>query len=195
VIRTVCVFCGSSAGREPAFAEAAREAGREIARRGLQLVYGGASVGLMGILADSALAGGAEVIGVLPRALFKREVAHAGLTHLRSVEGMHERKALMAQLSDAFLALPGGYGTLDELFEMTTWAQLGIHRKPVAVLDVAGYFAPLRAFVARAIADGFIAEGFGGLIAYAATAADALDKLSAYVPAREPHHEASELSP
>lgn len=195
MIRTVCVFCGSSAGREPAFAEAAGEAGREIARRGLQLVYGGASVGLMGILADSALAGGAEVIGVLPRALFKREVAHAGLTHLHSVEGMHERKALMAQLSDAFLALPGGYGTLDELFEMTTWAQLGIHRKPVAVLDVAGYFAPLRAFVARAVADGFIAQAHGELIAYAATAADALNKLSAYAPAGRTQDPSNEVAP
>jgi uncharacterized protein (TIGR00730 family) len=187
------VFCGSSTGREPAFAEAARDVGREIARRGLQLVYGGASVGLMGILADSALAGGADVVGVLPRTLFKREVAHTGLTYLRSVETMHERKALMAELSDGFLALPGGYGTLDELFEMTTWAQLGIHRKPVVVLDVANYFAPLRSFVARAVTDGFIAQAHAALIGYAQTAAEALDKLSAYVPPNRPDDEQTAL--
>jgi uncharacterized protein (TIGR00730 family) len=153
--------------------------GAAIAGRGMRLVYGGGSVGLMGVLADSALAAGAEVIGVLPAALFRREVAHTGLTHLHSVGTMHERKALMAELSDAFIALPGGYGTLDELLEMTTWAQLGIHRKPVVVLDVAQYFAPLRAQVALAVAEGFIGRAHARLIAYAETPEDALDRVCA----------------
>jgi uncharacterized protein (TIGR00730 family) len=178
VIRTVCVFCGSSLGARPEYAAAARTLGEEIARRGMRLVYGGASVGLMGLVADSALAGGAEAIGVLPAGLFKREVAHTGLTMLHSVGTMHERKSLMADLSDAFVALPGGYGTLDELLEMTTWAQLGIHRKPVVVVDVASYFAPLRALVDRAVRDGLIARAHADLISYVATPADALDRIA-----------------
>ena len=178
-MRSVCVFCGSGVGRDRAYAAAARSIGDEIARRCLRLVYGGGSIGLMGVVADAALAGGAEVVGVLPSALFGREVVHAGLTRLHEVRTMHERKALMAKLADAFIALPGGYGTLDELIEMTTWAQLGIHTKPLGVLDVNGYYASLREFVARALADGFILPRYAGLIAYDTSPSGLIDRLTA----------------
>jgi uncharacterized protein (TIGR00730 family) len=150
------VFCGSNPGRRAEFADAARAMGRCLARRKLELVYGGGCVGLMGILADEALAAGAKVHGVIPRALATREVAHYGLTQLVVVESMHARKAAMAELSDAFVALPGGLGTFDELFEIATWAQLGIHAKPIGVLDVAGYFEPLRSLLAHAVDAGFV---------------------------------------
>ncbi|HEY7340563.1 MAG TPA: TIGR00730 family Rossman fold protein [Ktedonobacterales bacterium] len=155
-MRRICVFAGSSSGARPVYTEVAQALGCEIARRGLGLVYGGASRGLMGVVADAALAAGGEVIGVLPRGLFVREVAHRGLTELFEVGSMHERKALMAQLSDGFVALPGGFGTCDELFETVTWAQIGIHQKPVGLLDVRDYFATLLAFVAHASVEGFI---------------------------------------
>src|SRR2546421_6222268 len=154
----ICVFSGSSTGKRQEYQQAARDLGQELIARGLGLVYGGASVGLMGVIADTVLAGGGEVIGVIPRALFRREVAHEHLTTLHEVGSMHERKALMADLSDGFIALPGGYGTFDELFEITTWAQIGIHRKPVGLLDVAGYFAPLLTMVQHAAAEGFVPE-------------------------------------
>src|SRR4051812_49148308 len=143
----VCVFCGSNPGARPEYAAAARAVGRALAERGRGLVYGGGNVGLMGVCADAALAAGGEVIGVIPDALQTAEVAHGGLTRLHVVRTMHERKALMADLSDAFAALPGGFGTLDELFEILTWAQLGIHAKPVAILNVAGFFDPLLAML------------------------------------------------
>ena len=146
-MRSVCVFCGSNFGRSDAYAEAAAATGRALAGRGLRLVYGGAKVGLMGALADAALGAGGEVVGVIPTALVELEVAHPGLTELRTVKSMHERKALMADLSDGFMALPGGAGTLEELFEIWTWAQLGHHRKPVGVLNVAGFFDRLLAFL------------------------------------------------
>jgi uncharacterized protein (TIGR00730 family) len=155
-MRSVCVFCGSSAGNRGAYAAAARAVGRTIAEKGLRLVYGGAMVGLMGELADSALAAGGEVTGVIPVALVEREIAHEGLTETHHVKSMHERKAIMADLSDAFLALPGGVGTLEELFEIWTWAQLGHHRKPVGILNVEGYFDPLLAFVDRQCSEGFM---------------------------------------
>jgi len=164
MLRAVCVFCASSLGDRDEFAAAARELGTALAQRRLRLIYGGASVGLMGVLADAALAAGGEVIGVLPRSLFRSEVAHGGLTELHSVASMHERKALMTQLADAFAVLPGGFGTFDELFEATTWAQLGIHRKPIALLDVAGYFTPLKALVAQAVTHGFIREEHAELL-------------------------------
>ena len=147
VIERVLVFCGSSPGARPEYAESARELGGLLAARGLGLVYGGASVGLMGAVADGALAAGGEVIGVIPRTLVEREIAHSGLTDLREVGTMHERKALMAELSDAVIALPGGTGTLDELFELFTWSQLGLHRKPIGLLDVVGYWQPLLALL------------------------------------------------
>src|SRR5437870_60626 len=134
----VCVFAGSKAGKNESYATAARELGAEIARRGWGMVYGGASVGLMGICADAALAGGADVSGVLPKALSSREIAHHGLTELRIVGSLHERKAIMGALSDAYVVLPGGAGTLDEFYEALTWAQLGLHDRPIGILDVAG---------------------------------------------------------
>lgn len=150
-LRRLCVFCGSSIGRDPAFAEAARALGRAIAERGVALVYGGASVGLMGAVADAALASGGEVIGVLPRSLFARELAHQGLSELRVVGSMHERKALMAELSDGFIAMPGGIGTFEELFEIWTWAQLGDHAKPCSLLNVSGFYDGLIAFLDQVV--------------------------------------------
>jgi uncharacterized protein (TIGR00730 family) len=160
----VCVFCGSSHGRDGVYRESAAAVGRLIAARGLGLVYGGGSVGLMGVVADAALASGGEVIGVIPEGLARAEIAHAGLSELHVVPGMHARKAMMASLADAFLALPGGFGTLDELFEIVTWSQLGLHRKPIALLNVAGYFDPLLTFLERAVADGFVAPSNHHLI-------------------------------
>ena len=154
----VCVFCGASSGRKPVYAEQARAFGAELARRGLGLVYGGGHVGLMGAVADGALAAGGEAIGVIPQALVDRELAHGGLTELHVVGSLHERKALMAGLSDAFVALPGGFGTLDELMEQLTWAQLGLHAKPVGLLDVDGYWAPLIALARHATEEGFVRE-------------------------------------
>jgi uncharacterized protein (TIGR00730 family) len=153
---TLCVFCGSSAGTRPDYLDAARALGRAAAGRGIGIVYGGARVGLMGALADAALAAGGSVAGVIPRALVDREVAHEGLTHLHVVASMHERKATMASLADAFVALPGGIGTLEELFEVWTWAHLGVHAKPCAVLDVAGFWRPLLDALDRMTAEGFI---------------------------------------
>jgi uncharacterized protein (TIGR00730 family) len=152
----IVIFCGSSPGRRPEYAEAATALGRLLAERGIGVVYGGASVGLMGAVADGALAAGGEVIGVIPRRLLESEIAHAGLSDLRVVETMHERKALMAELSDAVIALPGGTGTLDELFEMFTWSQLGLHRNPIGLLDVAGYWERLLAFLDHMVEERFI---------------------------------------
>jgi uncharacterized protein (TIGR00730 family) len=152
----VLVFCGSSPGRRPEYAAAAGKLGRLLAERRIGLVYGGASVGLMGAVADAALGAGGEVIGVIPRRLVESELAHAGLSDLRMVETMHERKALMAELSDAVIALPGGTGTLDELFEMFTWSQLGLHRKPIGLLNIAGYWEGLLAFLDHMVDERFI---------------------------------------
>jgi uncharacterized protein (TIGR00730 family) len=146
-MRSVCVFCGSNSGAQPLYSAAARALGRSIAERGVKLVYGGAAIGLMGNLADAALAAGGEVIGVIPGFLVDREIAHPGLAQTHKVSSMHERKALMADLSEGFLALPGGAGTLEEFFEIWTWGQLGHHRKPVGLLNVAGYFDALLAFL------------------------------------------------
>lgn len=152
----VCVFCGSRSGDAPLHAEMARLLGTLLAVRGHGVVYGGGNIGLMGIVADAALAAGGEVIGVIPQHLLEREVAHAGLTKLHVVNSMHTRKALMADLSDAFIAAPGGFGTLDELCEILTWAQLGLHRKPCGLLNVAGYYDPLLGMFDRAVNDGFL---------------------------------------
>jgi uncharacterized protein (TIGR00730 family) len=155
-MKRICVFCGSSPGHDPRYLEAARDTGRLLADRGLGLVYGGGSVGLMGAVADAALAAGGEVIGVIPEVLQIRELAHRSLTRLHVVGSMHERKALMAELSDGFVALPGGMGTLEELAEVLTWAQLGLHARPVGLLDVAGYYRPLAEFFDRAVGAGFL---------------------------------------
>jgi hypothetical protein len=155
-VRRVCVFCGSSPGARPAYADATAETARLLVEQGIGVVYGGGHVGLMGVVADTALAAGGEVIGVMPQALVDREIAHTGLSDLRVVGSMHERKALMADLSDAFVALPGGAGTLDELFEIYTWAQLGLHEKPCGLLDVDGYYSGLTAFLDHAVSERFL---------------------------------------
>lgn len=155
-MKRLCVFCGSSVGANPAYAEAATTMGTFLAKRGIGLVYGGGNVGLMGVIADAALAAGGEVIGVIPRALHDREVAHHGVTDLRIVDSMHARKAMMADLSDAFMAMPGGVGTFEEFFEAITWTQLGLHRKACGLLNVAGFYTPLAIFIDQAVTDGFI---------------------------------------
>ena len=158
MIRRICVFCGSNSGSDPAYSEAARNLGRLLARNGIGLVYGGGSVGLMGEVADAVLSAGGEAIGVIPHALWAREVGHHGLTDLRIVETMHDRKALMADLADAFMALPGGLGTLEEIFEIWTWSQLGLHAKPVGFLDVNGFYESLMVFLDRAARERFVKE-------------------------------------
>ena len=152
----ICVYCGSSSGNHPEYAEQARLFGTEMAQRGMALVYGGGNVGLMGIVADAVLAGGGKVIGVIPRQLVELEVAHPGLSELVVVETMHQRKTRMYELSDAFVALPGGFGTMDEMFEMLTWAQLGLHQYPCAFLNVRGYYRDLRAMMNHMVDENFV---------------------------------------
>jgi uncharacterized protein (TIGR00730 family) len=180
-MQRISVFAGSNAGARPSYLVAARELGAEIARRGYGMVYGGASCGLMGACADAALAGGAEVVGVLPRALTSREVAHTGLTEMRIVGSLHERKAVMSALSDGVVALPGGCGTLDELFEAITWGQLGLHEKPIGLLDVDGYYAPLLAFLEHMNTEGFVRPALRLVRAH--TARELLDQLLSAPPA------------
>jgi uncharacterized protein (TIGR00730 family) len=182
VMRRICVFAGSNVGVRAEYAEVARELGRELVKRGLGLVYGGASVGLMGIVANTVLDEGGEVIGVLPRGLFLREIPHKGLTALHEVGSMHERKALMADLADGFIALPGGFGTFDELFEIITWAQLGLHTKPIGLFNVVGYFEPLLALVQHASAEGFIPAVHLSLLMCEDNAAHLLDRFAHYSP-------------
>lgn len=179
-MRRVCVFCGSNTGVRPEYAEATRGLADELVRRQVGVVYGGGSVGLMGVLADTVLGGGGEVIGVIPRPLASREVAHAGLTRLEMVDSMHERKATMASLADGFIALPGGLGTIEETLEIVTWAQLGIHGKPVALLNVNGYYDGLRAFLGRAVAEGFLRPEHLALLLFGGTPAEVLDRMKAW---------------
>lgn len=181
-MRRICVFAGSNPGAREEYRQAAAALGNELAARGLELVYGGASVGLMGVVADATLAAGGRAHGVLPRGLFRTEVAHAGLTELHEVDSMHERKALMARLSDGFIALPGGYGTFDELFESVTWSQVGIHEKPVGLLDVAGYFEPLLTMVAHAAREGFVPEQHAAILMCDTAPGPLLDRFAAYTP-------------
>jgi len=191
--KNICVFCGSSVGARPAYVEAARELGRTLAGRRLGIVFGGGKVGLMGVLADAVLAAGGEAIGVIPEALVAREIAHNGLTELRVVRSMHERKTLMADLADAFIALPGGYGTLEEFFEAVTWTQLGIHRKPCGLLNVDGYYDALLALLDRAVSDGFIREANRSLVLDAADVPTLLEKLETFRPAiAEPRIDSAE---
>lgn len=174
---TLCVFCGSSRGIDPVHAETARTLGHGLAERGWSLVFGGGHIGLMGVVADAVLEKGGEVVGVIPRHLVERELAHTASTHLHVVESMHDRKALMAQLAEAFVALPGGYGTLEELFEILTWKQLGLHDKPIGLLNVGGFFDPLLAWIDRAVAEGFIKEKYRGLLQVDSNVASLLDRL------------------
>jgi uncharacterized protein (TIGR00730 family) len=181
-LSSICVFCGSNAGANPAYLQAAEVVGRGLAQRGVRVVYGGATVGMMGALADATRGAGGEVVGVIPQSIFDREIGHTGLDDLRVVGSMHERKALMAELSDAFIALPGGIGTLEELFEVYTWAQLGIHAKPLGLLDVAGYFQPLVAFLDHAVQERFLRPEMRTLLAVS----DGLNDLLAALEASEP---------
>lgn len=176
-MRRVCVFAGSSAGVRPDYADAARGLAVELVRRGLGVVYGGGSVGLMGVLADAALEGGGEVIGVIPRPLATRELVHPRVRPMHVVGSMHERKALMASLVDGFIALPGGLGTFEETLECLTWSQLGIHRKPVGVLNVAGYYDGLRGVLSHAAREGFVRPEYLGLLLFNDSAAALLDEL------------------
>jgi hypothetical protein len=180
VISRVLVFCGSSPGARPEYAQEADALGRLLAERGLGLVYGGARVGLMGAVADGALAAGGEVVGVIPRQLVEHEIAHTGLSELHEVTTMHERKALMAELSDAVVALPGGTGTLDELFELFTWSQLGLHRMPIGLLDVAGYWQPLLALLDHLVAERFLRAEHRQTLLVDRDAGALLDALASY---------------
>jgi uncharacterized protein (TIGR00730 family) len=184
MIRRLCVFCGSSAGREPGYRHLAESLARALAERGIGIVYGGAWVGLMGALADAALAAGGEVIGVIPQALIEREIGHRGLTELRIVASMHERKALMAELADGFVALPGGIGTLEELFEVWTWAQLGLHAKPCALLDTDGFYGPLVAFLDHLVDAGFVREAHRDMLLTAHSPEELLTAFASYQPPR-----------
>jgi uncharacterized protein (TIGR00730 family) len=179
-INRLCVFCGSSSGLRPAYLEAATAVGTLLAQRGIGLVYGGGKAGLMGALADACLTHGGEAIGVMPRALVENEIAHLSLTALRVVASMHERKALMADLSDAFLALPGGFGTWDEFCEVLTWSQLGIQRKPCALLNVECYYDSLLAMADRAVEDGFVRPAHRRLILADTDPERLLDRLISY---------------
>lgn len=191
-MRSLCVFCGTSTGARPDYASAATAMGRTIAQRGLQLTYGGASIGLMGLVADGALAAGGEVIGVLPATLRAREGAHQGLTRLEVVESMHERKARMADLSDGFIALPGGAGTLEEIFEAWTWGQLRLHHKPVGFLDVAGYFGHLSSFLDHAVAQGFVKGADRRILTIHNEPAALVDQMCAYAAPDAPARPASQ---
>lgn len=178
----VCVFCGSASGTDPAFGAAARELGGALAARGLVLVYGGGRVGLMGAVARAALDAGGTVVGVIPHALARKEIAEDACTELIVVDTMHERKALMADRAGAFVALPGGFGTLDELFEILTWAQLGIHAKPVAVLNAGGFFDPLLACLDHMVRAGLLRPAHRELLLVAGTVPELLDRLAAWRP-------------
>jgi uncharacterized protein (TIGR00730 family) len=179
----VCVFCGSSPGARPAYAEAAAEMGRLLADEGVGAVYGGGQVGLMGVLADAVLEAGGEIVGVIPQALVDREIGHPGVADMRVVGSMHERKALMADLADAFVALPGGLGTLEELFEVYTWAQLGLHRKPCGLLDVEDYYANLVALIDHAVEERFIPEQHRAMLIVEQEPRALLDRLRRWEPA------------
>jgi uncharacterized protein (TIGR00730 family) len=185
-MRRLCVFCGSSEGNDPAYLQAARALGETLARSGIGLVDGGASVGLMGVLADAALVAGGEVTGVMPRALVEKEIAHSRLTDLRVVGSMHERKALMAELSDGFVALPGGIGTFEELFEVWTWAQLGHHTKPCALLNVRSFYDGLIAFLDQVVERGFMKDAHRSMLIVAQRPMELIERLRAYEPPAVP---------
>jgi len=185
-VQRICVFCGSSLGCDPRYAEQAAALARELVSRRTGVVFGGGSVGLMGVLADAVLANGGTVTGVIPHGLAARELAHRGVADMRIVPTMHARKALMAELADGFVALPGGMGTLDELFEIVTWSQLGIHRKPVGVLNVAGFYDPLVALLDHVVAFGFVPAGSRGLVIVDDEPARLLDRMAAHEPPAGP---------
>lgn len=191
-LRTVCVFCGSQSGARPEYEDAARDTARVLARRGIEIVYGGGHVGLMGALADEALAAGGRVTGVIPRHLMRPEVAHQGLSELVVVESMHERKRVMADRSDAFVVLPGGYGTFEEMFEMLTWLQLGLQSRPVGVIDTAQFFAALVGFLRHAAAEGFIRPQHWDLLIVEASPELLIERLDLHAPQMMRSHPPSE---
>lgn len=183
---SICVFCGASPGASPVYAEAATALGRYIAEQGITLVYGGGAVGLMGIVADAAMAAGGEVIGIIPDSLQRSEIGHAGLTRLEVVDGMHARKARMAELSDAFIALPGGLGTLEELFEVWTWGQLGYHAKPLGLLDVDGFYDRLSDFLDHLVSERFVQEQHRRMLQTADSPAELIAALRQWSPSAAP---------
>jgi hypothetical protein len=185
-VRSVCVFSGSSPGADPGYGAAATELGRRLAERGIELVYGGAQVGLMGLVADAALAAGGRVTGVIPQSLVDREIAHPGLSDLRVVDSMHERKAAMAELADAFVALPGGVGTLEELFEVYTWNQLGLHAKPLGLFNVRGYFDGLARFLDHATAQRFVTPQHRAMLLVSDDLDELLDRLAGWEAPAQP---------
>jgi len=180
--RRICVFCGSNLGINPAYRQAAATFGRILAARGIELVYGGGNIGLMGVLADATLEAGGRVIGVIPESLMAREVGHQGLTEMRIVKSMHERKAVMSDLSDGFIALPGGFGTFEEFCEVVTWTQLGIHSKPCGLLNIKGYYDPLLALFDHALNEGFLLEENRRMVLDDKDAKRLLEKMFAFVP-------------
>jgi uncharacterized protein (TIGR00730 family) len=181
-MRAVCVFCGSNVGRNPAYQQAAASVGTALAKAGVRLVYGGGKIGLMGAVADAAIAAGGHVAGVMPRALAEREIAHAGLAELHVVETMHQRKTMMAGLADAFIALPGGAGTLEEFFEQWTWAQLGVHGKPCGLLNVSDYFGPMIAMMQRIVAEGFMGGRYFDMLVIETEIEPMLKRFTNYTP-------------
>jgi len=186
-MKRICVFAGSNAGLHPEYAQKASELGQLLAQKGLELVYGGSKIGLMGLVADHILSGGGKAIGVMPRNLFRGEMAHTGLTELHEVANMHERKAMMSDLSDGFIALPGGYGTFEELFEVISWSQLGIHSKPVGILNIRGYYDPLMGMVKNAVDAGFMPETHLQLLIVESDPAVLLERMAQYMPPAYAH--------
>lgn len=180
-MRSICIYCASSPGARPEYAAAAEALARALVERDITIIYGGSSKGIMGRMADAALAAGGQVIGVLPKSLIKKEVGHAGLHELHIVESMHERKAKMSELAEGFIALPGGFGTLEEIIETITWAQLGFHRKPCGLLNAGGYFDALLQFLAHAVSEGFIRREHCDILQVAESPAELLAKFDAYV--------------
>lgn len=193
-MKRICVFCGSNTGLRVAYRDAAEQMGQLLAYRGLTLVYGGGNVGLMGIIADAVLAEGGQVVGVMPEFLASKEIAHAGLTELHIVRSMHERKALMAELADAFIAMPGGYGTFEEFCEILTWAQLGLHQKPHGLLNVAGYYDPLIRLFDHAVSEQFVNPLYRSMVLESANPSELLDQLAQYHPKITPKWIAPDVS-
>lgn len=185
MIKSICVYCGASSGSSPVYADAARALARAMVARRIALVYGGGNVGLMGVIADEVMRLGGEATGVIPQALLDKEVGHTQLTRLHIVKDMHERKAMMAELSDGFIAMPGGMGTLEELFEVLTWSQLGFHDKPIGLLNVGGFYDGLIAFVRHQVAEGFLKADQSLLLMHQDESTALLDALESFVPQRE----------
>lgn len=181
-VKSVCVYCGANSGNNPAFVEAAEELGKLLAENNIQVVYGGASIGIMGALAESVLRHDGYITGIIPHGLFQREVAHNGISKLLVVDSMHDRKSLIANLSDAIITLPGGYGTFEELFEMITWNQIGIHQKPIFILNTVGFYDPFQSFIKNVIDSGFIRDKVKQPYKVVNTPRDIIDELTAYIP-------------